>query len=133
MSYIYLASPYSDPSPLVRKRRHLEAEAAMHWLLSHRIWTYSPIVQCHFLAEGYELPKGIDFWQNYDMAMIDQASALWVLAIPGHTHSKGVQFELQYADSRRIPIGYVTPLDDGNYRHPPIPLSIQARKELPNA
>lgn len=115
MSYIYLASPYSDPDPRVRKRRHLEAEAAVHWMLSHHLWVFSPIVHCHFLAEGYDLPRGIEFWLPYSQAMLEPAKAIWVLEIPGHHESLGIRQELKYAAEKNIPKGFITPLSGGTY------------------
>lgn len=124
MAYIYLASPYSDPDPHIRKRRHLAAEAAVHWLLSRHIWVYSPIVHCHFLAEGYELPKGIDFWRPYSFAMLRPAAALWVLRIPGHETSAGVKDETHFATIYGIPLGSITP-NGPNYLTSMVPKELQ--------
>lgn len=120
MSYIFLASPYSHPDVFVRKQRHLETEAAVRWMLSHKIWTFSPIVHNHFLAEGYELPRGIDFWFPYSRAMIRHAAALWVLQIPGYGQSKGVGIEIGIAQEYRIPLGRIRPNAD-SYTHSLLP------------
>lgn len=120
MSYIYLASPYHDPDPRIRKRRHLAAEAAVHWMLSRRIWVYSPIVHCHFLAEGYEMPKDRGFWRPYNRAMLRPAAALWVLRIAGSHNSQGITEELEDSLEFAIPRGVIQP-NGPTYTHSPLP------------
>lgn len=123
MTYIYLASPYSHPDSEVRHGRYRAAEMAVHWLLTHRLWVYSPIVHSHNLAENYELPKGIDFWFPFDQAMIRSALAVWVLQIQGYVESKGIHDELEFALSLNIPIGYIRPdrTEIMNYTHSSVP------------
>jgi hypothetical protein len=124
MSYIYLASPYSNPSVLTRRHRHLQAENAVHWMLSNKLWVYSPIVHCHFLAEGYQLPQGGDFWLPYNKAMLRSACALWILDIEGTDQSNGIKEEIEAAEEFGLPIGYLKPTAPGVYEHPSIPEEI---------
>lgn len=107
MSFIYLVSPYSSPDPLIMKTRFLLAEQVTAKLLSEGKWIYSPIVHCHELAAKYSLPTDFDFWQSYNKAMIKEASALWVLEIPGWRESKGVREEIEFARLLELPIWYV--------------------------
>jgi Domain of unknown function (DUF1937) len=120
MPYIYLASPYSDPDPRVRKRRHLAAEAAVHWMLCRKIWVYSPIVHCHFLAENFEMPTDRAFWRPYNRAMLRQAVELWVLRIPGSNNSSGITEELNDCLEFGIPFGSIRP-NGTTYVHSPLP------------
>lgn len=92
--YIYLASPYSSPDPLIRKTRFLLAEQVTAAMLTRREWVYSPIVHCHELAMRHELPGAFAFWKDYNFAMLQQATALIVLAIPGWKESRGTQAEI---------------------------------------
>ena len=79
---LYLASPYSDPDPLIMKTRFLLAEQVTARLLQREIWVYSPIVHCHELALKYELPTDFTFWRAYNFAMLRHADELFVLKIP---------------------------------------------------
>ena len=109
MSYAYLASPYSDPNPRVMEDRYVRACDALNWLISRRIWTYSPVVQCHQLAVRFDLPRQIDFWKSYDRAMLVPAHTLFVLEIDGWTVSRGIEYEVKVAREERIPVNILTP------------------------
>jgi len=70
MSYIYLASPYSHPSHEIMHERYEQAAAVTaHFLRNHR-YVYSPIVHCHELARRHDLPRNINFWKDYNVAML---------------------------------------------------------------
>jgi hypothetical protein len=107
MSYAYLASPYTHPHLRVMRERYSQALPALNWLLSKRIWTFSPIVHCHSLAERFGLPRDMDFWASYNRAMLVPASTLIVLTIDGWTLSRGIDSELRIAAEEHIPIKYL--------------------------
>lgn len=109
MSYIYLASPYTHPTLSVRRGRYAAAEAATHWLLTQKLWVFSPIVHCHFLAENHELPTGADFWLPYCKAMLKPAKALMLLDIEGLDDSYGCKEEAKMAEEFNILTFYLTP------------------------
>ena len=109
MSYIYLASPYTHQDPKVEHARFLHAETATARLLRHRQWVYSPIVHCHELARRHELPTHYEFWATYNRAMLQHASELRILKLPGWDQSKGVSYETQLARSIGIPVTYEEP------------------------
>jgi Domain of unknown function (DUF1937) len=115
MSFIYLASPYSDPDPAVRHQRYLEALDATAWLLKKSIWVYSPIVHCHNLARTYNLPTDVAFWGTYNKVMLRAAGQLWILVNKATSGSKGVRQEIGYADEFRLPISTLYPTVDGSY------------------
>lgn len=111
MSYVYLASPYSDKFAHIRQVRYLRTLDYVAKLLAKEVVLFSPIVHCHEMAKIFDLPKDIEFWRKYDYAMIDQASALHILCLPGLNKSIGVLIEAQYAHGLKLPIVFVTPLD----------------------
>ena len=104
MSYIYLASPYSDKSETVRHERYLKTAEATAQMLLQGLHIYSPIVHCHELAKRFQLPGDFDFWNKYNFAMLGEASALHILELPGWNKSKGIHAEIQYALRLSIPI-----------------------------
>lgn len=109
MSYIYLASPYSDPDGAVREFRYIEVARACATLLKQGRVVYSPIVHCHDIANAYHLPGTFDFWQNLCLTMLEPAKELWVLALPGYSQSHGVNEEIAYAKQLKKAIRYVYP------------------------
>ena len=104
MSYLYLASPYTHSTAIVRQQRYLEAIDALNWLLGNKIWAYSPIVHCHNVAMKHSLPKNFEFWQEYNHLMILNSRGLMLLQLPGWKESSGVTDELAYADSLGKPV-----------------------------
>jgi hypothetical protein len=104
VSYVYLASPYSHPDPLVRESRYAAAKHAVKFLLGRKIWVYSPIVHCHVLAGEEKLPFDFSAWEAYNYAMLEHASKLFILRIDGTDQSKGVAAEI--VEAARLGISY---------------------------
>lgn len=104
---IYLASPYNHTSPFVREQRYLAAMEAVALLMKRRIWVFSPIVHCHELKKIAELPPSHGFWLAYDLHILEQCAALYILAIEGWKESLGVAAEREHAITLGIPISLV--------------------------
>lgn len=105
--YIYLASPYTDPDPLIREIRYLAAASALRTMLRNNIWTYSPIVHCHHLSQIWKMPHDAAFWLEYDQTMIRGARSVTVLCLPGWQRSVGVKGEIEYSLSLGKQISYL--------------------------
>lgn len=101
---MYLASPYSDPDPVIRKTRFLIAAERTAEKLTAGLIVYSPIVHCHFLVENFNLPPDFDFWKKYNFGILRRASSVCVLQIKGWEESKGVRAEMQLAADLDIPL-----------------------------
>ena len=71
-------------------------------MLNKGIHTYSPVIHCHQIAQDYSLPKDFTFWKEYNFAMIEKASEVLVLGIPGWRSSQGVTAEIKYACDQKI-------------------------------
>jgi hypothetical protein len=54
-----------------------------------------------------ELPKGWDFWREYDLWFIRQCDRLTVVMIDGWRESVGVTAEIAEAERLGIPVGYM--------------------------
>ena len=107
MSFVYLASPYTDPDPLVREMRFSDALRHVACSTMAGEIMYSPIVHFHECALVYTMPKDFEFWQKINFAMLSRAAELHVLQLPGWENSKGVAAEIAYAKAHGIPIRYV--------------------------
>src|SRR3989304_2585313 len=104
MSFIYLASPYSDPDANRMHKRYLIVKQVVAELIAEGIIIYSPILHFHQLALDHELPKDNKFWQRHNMAMLRAASNLCVLRLPEWQASKGCALEIAFAEAQGIPI-----------------------------
>jgi hypothetical protein len=112
LSFIYIASPYSDPDEKVRHARYTKAGYYLVRLLRERRWAYSPIVHCHEIARMHRLPTDAAFWAEYNFQMLEVAAELHVLQIEGWERSVGVAHEVAYARNRGkkiLMIGWGTP------------------------
>lgn len=104
---IYLASPYSDDSPVVMEARYEAVLKHTAGLIKDGLTVFSPIVHCHYMAISYDLPSDISFWRMYDTNMIFLADMFWVLMLDGWQQSKGVSFEIEVARSFKLSIKFV--------------------------
>jgi hypothetical protein len=87
---IYLASPYSHEDPRVREWRFRAAAWYASTLMQRGWLVFSPIAHTHPIAE-FGLPKGWDFWKQYDEKFLDACGGLVVLCIDGWKESVGVR------------------------------------------
>lgn len=104
---VYLASPYTSTDKLLVQYRQMCVEWATAEALRLGWMVYSPIAHCHNLAERYGLPGDAEFWENYNRVMIARADWLWVLALDGWERSSGVKGEIEFAESRGLPIDQI--------------------------
>lgn len=106
---IYLATPYTHPSPAVREARYDAATdyAAAFWAGGYGV--YSPITQTHEAAKRRALPQEWEFWAEQCRTFLGVCSRLVVLALPGWRESVGVRAELRIARELEIPCSLLRP------------------------
>jgi len=104
---IYLATPYSDPDPKVMERRFSRACELSAVLMRAGHLVFSPIAHTHPIAVSGELPRGWEFWQRYDTAMICNAGLVLVVQMPGWEKSKGIAGEVALAQEFGVPVKYM--------------------------
>lgn len=108
MSFVYLASAYSDSTPQVMEDRYIDALRATARLTERNLTVYSPIVHYHPVAQVAYLPKHFDFWQKHNLSMLSKASALYVLASEAVHRSFGVRAEVTTAQMLGLPVFLVS-------------------------
>lgn len=138
--YLYLASPYSHPDPLVRQERFIKACHAAGRLMKQGHSAFAPISHSHPVAEVMgERATDHAFWMAVDLPILARASKLVILTLPGWEDSKGIAEETNFAKANGIPIEYLS--EDGTVRRVGIvapitgrlPSDARARKSLPVA
>lgn len=103
----YLAVPYSHPDPQIRALRFAAANKAAGILMRRGEFVFSPISHTHPIAEACDLPKGWEFWQDFDRAFLAASKKVIVLCIDGWGSSAGISAELAFAHSTGIAVEFM--------------------------
>ena len=103
----YLACPYSHPDPKVMEERFHAANRAAARLMEAGALVFSPISHTHPIAVDGELPRGWEFWDRYDRAVLSCCHKVEVLPLVGWRESTGVQAEIAIAKEMGIPVEFL--------------------------
>lgn len=106
-SFIYLMSPYSDPSIIVRAIRYVQVRAATAYIVTSGFPVYSPILHNHDMALNHNVDGSSDFWNVLNVPFMKVCSEGWVLMLDGWEQSRGIHFETEYLTALDKPIRYV--------------------------
>ncbi len=109
MKKVYLATPYSG-TPEQQEHRFQEVNAIAAKLMTDECLVFSPISHTHPIALAGDLPKGWDFWKEYDLTFIEWCDELFVYCQDGWEESVGVQAEIKLAIYLRKPVIYMDPI-----------------------
>lgn len=108
-SLVYLATPYSHDDSEVMHRRFEVVNGVAARLMRDGIHIYSPISHTHPIAVAGELPRGWDFWEKYDRAVLAACCKVIVVRQDGWEQSKGVTAELAIAVELGLPVEFIDP------------------------
>lgn len=115
MSFIYLASPYTNPDDgsdkAYRHRRFIEACTAAARLMSRGLVIFSPIAHSHPISDhlASSISNSHAFWLEQDFSFLARCERLMVLRLYQWQRSYGVAQEMKFATDHSIPIEYVDP------------------------
>jgi hypothetical protein len=101
---VYLGCPYSHHDPAVMAERFEAVNLAAGHLMCLGIHVFSPISHTHPIALAGSLPRGWDFWREYDTLMLSACRAMVVLTLGGWMNSVGLAAEMKLAGELGIPI-----------------------------
>ncbi len=108
MKKIYLATPYSSHADLVVRKARFEVVNKIAALLMNKGYlVFSPISHTHPIALAGDLPKGWEFWREYDLTFIEWCDEVFVLKQNGWKESVGVIAEIKIAKELNKPITYI--------------------------
>lgn len=120
----YLATPYTsrtksneiglskpdnneEKERVEQKRYEIVTEVAAK-LYQIGITPISPITQTHPIAKNHNMDLPFDFWAEHDFNMILRCDMLLVLKQDGWKESTGVAQEIEFAQSKNIPVQYIS-------------------------
>lgn len=106
---IYLATPYSDPDPRVRRLRYVVACRIAGDLIQRGHHIYSPISHGYGIERASTMQGDVEAWRRHNRAFFDVATQLWVAQMPGWDTSAGVREEEEMANGRMMPVVYIDP------------------------
>ena len=96
---IYLACPYTHPTPDVRAERFHQATKAAAALIRQGYIVFSPITMTHPIdieMAGADNTLGADFWVAFDETFMERCDVFVLLPLEGWQESKGVRREIEY-------------------------------------
>ena len=108
---LYVASPYTHSLSVVRRARAYCASKLAGELMRRvqHDWLFSPIAQGHEVAQ--HLPNNVaeshEFWMRQCRQALAEAARLYLLPLPGWEDSRGLTWELEYAQSKSLPVVYL--------------------------
>lgn len=106
---IYLAMPYSDPNPVVRKEREQLFYQVQADLIERGYFVVSPLDKIHMCCEQ-DMNVSWEYWEQYSYALLKLCNKVILITAEGFNRSTGVKAELQAARELGIPI-YMYNLD----------------------
>lgn len=106
-SLVYLACPYNHSDPAIRQARFEVVNRVAARLMCEGLHVILPISHTHPIALAGDLPRGWDYWEQYDRALLRCCGKLIVLMLNGWVHSIGVNAEIAIAQELKIPIEYI--------------------------
>ena len=132
--YIYLASPYTHPNPIVRWLRCRKISQVAGHLIDQGVVLFAPISQSATIAK-YSCNKKTDweYWKEVDYTFLSKAAAIWVVMMDGWKESVGVSAEVRYAKRYKIPVFYVDPDTLEKLESPLMPATKEQRDKFMDA
>lgn len=109
MSFIYLASPYTDDNEKTQTLRAFAAAQVAAILMEQGFVVYSPIVHGVSLQRFMTELHDNDWWMKQCYAFLRRSERLFVLCIPGWQESRGVRLEIRAAELLGMDIEFVNP------------------------
>lgn len=108
---IYLATPYTDPDPAIRRARFEAVTLAAGELMKRRHIVFSPITMGHPISEACaDIPGDFGYWGRSCLSYLDGwATRLVVLTLDGWEESLGVTAEIAAAVAAGLPVEYLSP------------------------
>ena len=108
---IYLATPYSDPDPLVRQARFEVVTRVAAVLMSRGEMIISPISHSHPIAIRGSLPVSWKYWEAFDNKLLSICDKMIVLMQANWAASVGVKAEIELAKAKGLEIEHLFPED----------------------
>jgi hypothetical protein len=107
---IYLASPYSHADTEVREDRYRSVCRVAAKLMLEGTIVFSPIAHTHPIAKYGDLDAlDADFYLKFDKEFIEHSEVVYILQLDGWKESYGVNWEINFAREKGIPVGYMNP------------------------
>ena len=101
---IYVCSPYSS-NP--KKNYKAVLSYVVETFENKGIVLFSPIVYGHTIAKKLDYAITWEYWEGFDLEMLEKSDEVWVLMLDGWSESVGVKQEIEYAKKLGKIIRYI--------------------------
>lgn len=115
---IYLASPLTDDSYLVKEIRAAQVGDCAAYLMTKGHIIFSPVAFGWAIQKFRSMPTDWEYWKKVCRAYLSRCQVIAVLMIDGWRESVGIQEELKIAEELDISIVYVDPVTYAFYLSP---------------
>ena len=104
--FVYIATPYTKyPDGITQA--FVDACKVTAQFVRRGISAYSPIAHCHPVAtHGGINPLDCALWLKFDQAIMDAASELYVIQMPGWDDSAGITHEIDHFRKAGKPVSF---------------------------
>ena len=103
---VYIASPYTDSSLIVRELRARSAARYAAQLCHNGTHCFSPIAHGHAFTE-FDVPLDFAFWKAFNARFLSLCDEMHVLMLQGWEKSAGVTDEIECYARAGKPILYI--------------------------
>jgi len=108
MKRVFISLPFGNPDQGKVLMRFRNAELYFMKLLKEGICPVSPVVTGFPLCQKYGVSAQFEHWDEYCMEELKTCDEVHILMLDGWEHSEGLKKELELAQSRDIPVFYMS-------------------------
>lgn len=117
--FTFVASPFSHPNPSVRLSRYeTSLRFAKHLVFDLGRPAFAPVPYGYLISVFFSIKTDASTWEPMNLSMLNAASKLAVLTMPGWEESEGVNNEIRFARDLGLPIEFWAPTDEPHGEHP---------------
>lgn len=106
---VYIACPYADPDPAVRRARVHIANRVAGVLSGHEFRVFNPLGHSQGIVDNGGSTDH-EYWMDLNKAMLGVSAAMVVLTVDGWDNSRGVKEEVAIASEAGLPIYFLEPI-----------------------
>ena len=106
----YLATPYTHDDPLIEDYRAMVSDKIAADLTADGRVIFAPISAWHHISRKHKLPGLFEYWLKLDEEFLKICKTMIIITLPGWRESRGVNAEINIAETYYIPIIRIDPI-----------------------
>lgn len=106
---VYLGSPYTHFDKAVEDERFRQICIVAGRLMQKGYHIFCPIAMAHPINRAVNFGGHFDFWEAFDLAMLNVCNELWVVMLDGWDVSYGLAKEIAFMQRLNRPVYVIVP------------------------